>query len=214
MRGIERIIGAAAGVVLAGAALTAGAAGPGAGGQLIDRAGAPVGRVALAPDGAGVRITVEASGLTPGLHGIHLHAAGACVGPAFASAGGHVNPAGKKHGLHNPEGAHGGDLPNLTAAADGAARYATTTHLITLDAGPTGLFDADGAALVIHAMPDDERTDPTGNSGDRVACAVLRPTPAMPDTGAGGAAEGSPLPLLAVAGLSALAGLAAGRRRR
>jgi Cu-Zn family superoxide dismutase len=206
--------GPLAGALLAGAALTAGAAEPGTGGQLIDRAGATVGRVALAPDGAGVRITVEARGLTPGAHGIHLHAVGACEGPAFASAGGHFNPAGKMHGLKNPEGAHGGDLPNLTAGTDGVARYATTTNLMTLHAGPTGIFDADGAALVIHAGPDDEATDPAGNSGDRVACAVLSLTPAMPGAGSGGAAGGPALPLLVVAVLSALAGLAAGRRRR
>jgi Cu-Zn family superoxide dismutase len=213
MRGIERIIGSVAGMLLAGAALTVGAAGPGAAGQLVDRAGAPVGRVALAPDGAGVRITVEASGLTPGAHGIHLHAVGRCEGPAFASAGGHFNPAGKKHGLHNPEGAHGGDLPNLTAGADGAARYATTTHLIALDAGPIGIFDADGAALVIHAMPDDETTDPAGNSGDRVACAVLAATPAMPGTGLGGP-DGPAMLLVALPGALIAMVLAALRRRR
>jgi Cu-Zn family superoxide dismutase len=110
-------------------------------------------------------IKVQAKGLAPGSHGIHLHSAGRCEGPDFKSAGAHWNPSGRQHGLANPAGAHLGDLPNLTVAADGTAT--ATLHV----AGD--IADADGTALVIHADPDDNKTDPSGNSGARIACAVL-----------------------------------------
>jgi Cu-Zn family superoxide dismutase len=213
MRRAHWLIAPIIGMLLAGVTLTVGAQTPRAAGQLIDRTGAPAGRVELEQTNAGVRVVVEASGLTPGVHGIHLHAVGTCEPAAFTSAGGHFNPTTKKHGLRNPDGPHGGDLPNLEADAGGRASYTTTTRLVTLGAGPTSLLDADGAALVIHAGPDDEMTDPAGNSGDRVACAVLAATASMPRTGDGGAP--SPLPLLATGGLLALiAGAGTLLRRR
>jgi Cu-Zn family superoxide dismutase len=214
MRRAHWLIAPMVGTLLAGATLTAAADGPRATGQLIDRAGAPVGRVDLEQIDAGVRLTVEASGLTPGQHGIHVHAVGKCEAAAFTTAAGHFNPASKKHGLKNPEGAHGGDLPNLTADANGRARFTATTNLVTLAAGPTSVFDADGAAVVIHAGPDDEMTDPAGNSGDRVACAVLSATATMPRTGDGGMAPTEPAPFLAASGLLALLGAAGFLRRR
>jgi len=115
---------------------------------------------------------VSASGLTPGDHGVHLHAVGKCEEPAFASAGGHLNPAGRQHGMNNPAGRHLGDLPNLVAGADGTATlsYPLGDPASSLSAS---LFDADGTALVIHAGPDDYITDPSGNSGGRVACGVF-----------------------------------------
>ncbi|HXV49645.1 MAG TPA: superoxide dismutase family protein [Candidatus Binatia bacterium] len=123
------------------------------------------------PDGVLVRI--EASGLTPGLHAVHVHAVGKCEGPAFTSAGGHFNPLGKKHGHKNAEGAHAGDMPNMLVAKDGSGRFEVLTDGFTLSAGPLSLFDADGSAVVIHAGVDDYATDPTGNAGDRAACGIV-----------------------------------------
>jgi Cu-Zn family superoxide dismutase len=116
--------------------------------------------------------------LPHGIHGIHVHAVGRCEPPDFASAGPHWNPEGKKHGLSNPQGPHAGDLPNVDVAADGVLGQAVTLANATLT-GPAGdprvLLDADGAALVIHAQADDNMTDPSGNSGARIACAVIQP---------------------------------------
>lgn len=120
-----------------------------------------------------VRVNVTVSGLTPGLHGIHIHDKGICIGPSFTSAGGHYNPLGKEHGLLNPKGPHAGDLPNLEVGADGKGYMNVTTKLVTLSPGPTTLFTANGTALVIHAGPDDLITDPAGNSGARIACGVI-----------------------------------------
>jgi Cu-Zn family superoxide dismutase len=114
---------------------------------------------------SGNQLTIDANGLTPGVHGMHLHAVGRCDGPDFASAGPHWNPASRKHGMENPEGPHQGDLPNLTTGADGHA-------VVTIEV-PAGMMDADGTALVIHAAADDNRTDPSGNSGARIACAAF-----------------------------------------
>ena len=107
-------------------------------------------------------------GLAPGDHGLHLHAVGRCDGPAFATAGAHWNPASRQHGHLNPDGAHAGDLPNLTVSANG---HGAINFLAT----GGSLADGDGTSLVVHAGPDDYRTDPSGNSGDRIACAVLAP---------------------------------------
>jgi Cu-Zn family superoxide dismutase len=121
----------------------------------------------------GVKMVVNAKGLPAGKHGVHIHAVGKCEGPDFTTAGGHFNPENKQHGAQNPQGAHAGDLPNLTIAANGAGTLDVTNAKITLGTGATSLFDADGSALVIHAAEDDERTDPTGNSGGRIACGVI-----------------------------------------
>ncbi len=173
----------------------ASAVGEKAGGVLIDGKGATIGEVQLEQQAAGVKVTVTTRGIdivTPGTHGLHFHAVGKCDGPDFMSAGGHFNPAGKQHGAKNPQGAHAGDLPNLPIDASTATQgsgyvFTQTTTMISLTPGATSIFDADGTALVIHANPDDELTDPTGNSGGRVACAVLALTaPALPNTGAGG----------------------------
>ncbi len=120
-----------------------------------------------------VRINVNVSGLTPGLHGIHIHEKGNCTVPSFTSAGKHYNPLGKEHGLKNPKGPHAGDLPNLEVDEDGTAHMNVTTNLVTLSPGPTTLFTANGTALVIHAKPDDQMTNPSGNSGARIICGVI-----------------------------------------
>ena len=135
---------------------------------VVNGAGASVGGVQAEarPGGTYIRISVE--GMPPGDHGLHLHAVGRCDGPAFQSAGGHWNPASKQHGHLNPAGAHAGDLPNLTVSTNGRGA-------INFLATGGALNDADGTALVIHAKPDDYKTDPSGNSGDRIACAVIAP---------------------------------------
>ena len=138
--------------------------------------GATRGSVTIAEDAAGLTINVSASGLPAGVHGIHLHEKGLCEGPKFASAGAHWNPAAKQHGRDNPAGAHLGDLANLEVGADGSASVSIPIEGVTMASGATMLADADGTAIVIHAKADDYKTDPSGDSGDRVACAVLAPS--------------------------------------
>lgn len=145
--------------------------------DLRNASGASVGTANLTQVGNVVRIVLEAKGLTPGLHGVHIHAVGKCDPPDFTSAGGHFNPTGKQHGALNPQGSHAGDLPNLNVGADGSGRLETATEQIGLGTGTTSLWDADGSALVVHAAPDDFKTDPTGNSGARVACGVITKAP-------------------------------------
>ncbi|HEX6219047.1 MAG TPA: superoxide dismutase family protein [Sphingomicrobium sp.] len=143
------------------------------GAALKTREGADVGMVTLSEDANGVTVKVEAAGLEPGAHGLHLHTVGRCDGPGFDSAGPHWNPTAKQHGRDNPDGAHLGDLANLDIGEDGRG---TSTFLVggaTLTGTTNPLLDLDGAALVVHAKADDYKTDPSGASGDRIACAVL-----------------------------------------
>jgi Cu-Zn family superoxide dismutase len=144
--------------------------------SLADASGASVGTAQLWQEAGGlVHISVTASSLTPGAHGIHFHAVGTCDGASqFSTAGAHYNPLNKEHGLARPAGPHAGDAPNVVAGDDGRANLAFTTDRVTLTSGGTTLFDADGSALVIHAAPDDQVTQPSGNSGARVACGVVQ----------------------------------------
>lgn len=142
---------------------------------LRDAEGRVMGMALFVQEAQGVRISVTVKGLTPGEHGIHIHAVGKCEPPDFLSAGPHFNPTNKKHGLNNPEGPHAGDLPNLVVGEDGSAVYEHITNLVTLTPGELSLFDEDGSSLVIHANPDDQITDPAGNSGARVLCGVITP---------------------------------------
>lgn len=142
---------------------------------LVDATGRTVGTVVAWDSAGGIGLRINASGLPHGIHGIHVHETGICQGPDFKSAGSHWNPAGRKHGLSNPAGPHGGDLPNVTVAANGVLQTILTIPNASLAPGGA-LLDRDGAALVIHAGPDDNMTDPSGNSGARIACAVLQPT--------------------------------------
>ncbi len=135
--------------------------------------GAALGNVAVSEDAGGLTMTVTATGMPAGVHGIHLHEKGLCEGPKFASAGGHWNPGMKQHGRDNPQGAHLGDLANLTVAADGSATASFTIAGAMMASGAKMLADADGTALVVHAKADDYKTDPSGDSGDRIACAVV-----------------------------------------
>lgn len=133
--------------------------------------GSPAGTATLTThDDGAVMIQVRAQNLSPGPHGMHLHMTGRCEGPAFESAGDHWNPTNTQHGLDNPAGPHGGDMPNLMVGNDGTAR---AEH--TLPAGSfQSLMDADGAALIIHAGEDDQTTDPSGDSGDPIACGAFQ----------------------------------------
>lgn len=123
--------------------------------------------------GADVKMQVTLTGLAAGEYGMHLHQIGKCDPPDYKSAGPHWNPGARLHGLNNPKGAHAGDLPNLISV--GGKKPSRLTYNLTgvKLTGEGGLFDADGAALVIHAKADDGLTDPSGNSGDRIICGVL-----------------------------------------
>jgi len=131
--------------------------------------GKDVGRATVREVAGGLRVTVDARFLPPGMHGAHLHTVGRCEGSDFASAGPHWNPGGMKHGTNNPQGPHAGDLPNLSIGPDGRGTLGINLPGASFDA----LLDADGAAMVIHADADDMMTDPSGNSGGRIACGVL-----------------------------------------
>ena len=128
---------------------------------------------------AGIEVRVQAAGLAAGHYGVHLHAAGRCEGPGFDSAGPHWNPTGRAHGKLNPAGHHLGDLDNLDVDETGAGRLEFRIAGAEIG-GAQGLFDADNAAIVIHAAADDYRTDPSGNSGARIACGVLAPPAPSP----------------------------------
>jgi superoxide dismutase, Cu-Zn family len=142
--------------------------------HLINAQGDTVGQATLHPAGEGVHIALTVQGLPPGEKGFHIHAVGSCDPPTFESAGPHFAPQGRQHGFENPQGPHGGDLRNVVIGADGSARQEFTNEMVTLAEGrPNSVFDADGTALVIHAGPDDYRTDPSGDSGDRIACGVV-----------------------------------------
>jgi Cu-Zn family superoxide dismutase len=131
-----------------------------------------LGVLTVAEDGAGLVTTGSLRGLTPGIHAIHIHTVGRCEAP-FDNAGGHWNPAGRHHGFDNPAGPHMGDMQNFTVAGDGTADIRVTTPGGTLRSA-NRVLDGDGAAIVVHQLPDDYRTDPSGNSGARVACGVIR----------------------------------------
>jgi Cu-Zn family superoxide dismutase len=124
--------------------------------------------------GDGIRVRVEAMGMPAGVYGAHVHTTGRCEAPDFASAGPHWNPTGQQHGKNNPQGMHKGDLPNLAVGTDGRGSFEVTIPGASMSGGPNPLLDSDGAAVVIHASPDDYRTDPSGNSGGRIACGKFR----------------------------------------
>jgi superoxide dismutase, Cu-Zn family len=131
--------------------------------------GADVGSAVASAAANGLTFTVDARNMPAGTYAVHVHTTGKCEGPKFESAGGHWNPLGKQHGRDNPQGAHYGDLPNLTISSGGTGSVSFTVP----GAAMNGLLDADGAAFMIHAKPDDYKTDPTGNAGDRIACGVF-----------------------------------------
>lgn len=126
-----------------------------------------------------VHVAVQVTGMPSGPHGIHFHAVGKCDGSeatAFSSAGSHFNPLGRQHGLDNPAGPHAGDAPNFTISSTGTATVTFTTDRVSLTDGSTSLFDSDGSAIVVHAGADDQTSQPSGNSGGRIACGVVTHT--------------------------------------
>ena len=123
--------------------------------------------------GDGIVIRIEAAGFRRGSYGLHVHAVGRCDRPSYDSAGPHWNPATMQHGKDNPLGMHKGDLPNLPIDANGVGSLEFTIPGASLSGGAQPMLDSDGAALVIHAGPDDYRTDPSGNSGARIACGAF-----------------------------------------
>ena len=141
--------------------------------------GTVLGSVRLLQEATGTRVVATINGLPAGEYAIHIHAVGLCVGPDFTSAGGHFNPGMRVHGTLNPAGSHAGDLPNIVVA--GRAGGFTDGSIdavrdgLRLRDGASPLFDADGAAVVVHAKPDDYRTDPAGNAGARMLCGVIAP---------------------------------------
>lgn len=132
--------------------------------------GTDVGRATATEVAGGVRFTFDGKALPAGTHGIHVHTVGRCDAPTFETAGPHWNPTSMKHGTMNPQGPHQGDIPNLIVDSAGRGTIGTTVPGATL----AGLLDTDGAAMLVHAGPDDLKTDPSGNSGGRIACGVFQ----------------------------------------
>lgn len=131
--------------------------------------GEAAGTATASESGENIQISLQVEGLPPGEHGVHVHTTGSCEAPTFESAGGHWNPTNQQHGLEDPAGQHAGDMPNLTVGDDGSGTLEYELVGGTFD----GLMDADGSAFVVHAGRDDQMTDPSGNSGDRIACGVF-----------------------------------------
>lgn len=169
---------AATSTALADAATATRPAAPGATTQdtaravMADREGRRLGEVIFEQTPAGVLIRGSLMGLPPGEHGIHIHETGRCE-PTFDAAGDHYNPTGHAHGFRNPRGPHAGDLTNVHVMPGGRVGFDIGNSRISLASGVAPLFDADGSALIIHETADDYRTDPSGNSGGRIACGVI-----------------------------------------
>jgi Cu-Zn family superoxide dismutase len=170
----KRVLASFAGLALAGCATVAFE-----GAEVVtlrDSTGRTVGMAQLVPDAEGVRVVLSVNGLPAGEHGVHVHQNGQCDAPDFTTAGPHFNPSNRQHGLENPNGAHDGDLPNITVDANGRGSLTATVRDVTLNGtGGTSLRKPGGTSLMVHANADDYNTDPSGNSGARIACAVIPP---------------------------------------
>jgi len=149
---------------------------PAGGVDLKDANGKIVGKGVLVQEGRKVRLLLDVTGLPPGFKGVHLHAVGRCDPPSFESAGPHFNPASAQHGSQNPRGPHAGDLPNITVDGAGTGHLEFSDLKVSLHKKDADtLFGPNGTSLVLHADPDDLRTDPDGKSGARIACGVIQP---------------------------------------
>lgn len=142
---------------------------------IINTKGTKIGTAELTPVTEGVKIHLIADKLPPGMHGIHFHEVGLCEKPDFVSSGMHFNPQNKQHGFDNPQGFHAGDLPNIQVGTDGKVNVDLISKSVTLDKGkPNSILRDQGVSLIIHEKSDDYLTDPSGNSGSRIACGVIK----------------------------------------
>jgi Cu-Zn family superoxide dismutase len=143
--------------------------------ELRDAKGNSVGTVAIVATGESVEVKLDLKDLPPGEHAVHFHQNPKCDPPDFKSAGGHFNPTGKQHGFDNPMGHHAGDMPNFTVKANGTAKTTVKDADVVLGNGSeaNSLFANGGTSIMIHAKADDMKTDPSGNSGDRIACGAI-----------------------------------------
>jgi Cu-Zn family superoxide dismutase len=144
------------------------------GAVLKDADGKEIGKASLLTTPGGTLITLELTAAPPGVHGFHIHTTGKCEPPKFESAGGHFNPDESQHGFLNAEGPHAGDMPNIHVPESGKLTVEVLNTLVTVG-GENALLDEDGAAMVLHADPDDYKSDPAGHAGGRIACGVITP---------------------------------------
>lgn len=145
--------------------------------KLTNSHGQPAGTVTFKPaKQGGVKMTVKLENVPFGEHGVHIHQNAVCDAPDFHAAGGHFNPGQKHHGFQNPEGHHAGDLPgNVSVGEDHRGQATFVLKDLSMDPNlPNSLFANGGTSVVVHEHADDEKTDPAGNAGNRIACGVIK----------------------------------------